>query len=250
MMSKGLEGRLTSAVLLVVTATHHLTAQNRPVDSLVMRPYEAHATVVHGEVSRIRDARPWAVSRGEQVPIQQVITTGSDGYAHFVVGGGGSFDIFSNSRLIFRQNTANVGDLLDLLAGHVRIHLEPTIALPQQRVFTSSAIITAHQPSTIALAVDEDDNVRLDVIEGEVRVQHALLPRNDPLLVRAMDAVVVQKDEPISRRADRGSLYRYTVRPLHDIWIAITPGHSGHAGEPIEQKVLARAVPSRILVSF
>ncbi len=207
--------------------------------------YEAHATAVTGQVTRIRDEQPWALSRGERVPIQQVITTGADGYARFEVAGGSSFDLFSNSRVVFRQNAASAGDLLDVLSGRVRIHLHPTAGQAQQRIFTPVAIITARQPATIALAIDEDDTVRVDVIEGQVRVQHTLLPRNESTLVTAIDAILVRRDEPISRRVDRGSLYRYTVK----VWSAITFGRSGsRASEPVEgNKFLADARSSSSL---
>lgn len=196
-----------------------------------MQPYEARATAVSGQVSRIRGSEPWALSSGERVPVQQIITTGADGYAHFEVAGGSSFDIYSNSRVAFRQNTAAAGDLLDVLAGRARIHLQPTPGQLQQRIFTPAAIISTHEPTTIAVAVDEDDTVRLDVIEGAVRVQHTLLPRNDAVVVKAIDAILIQKDQPISRTVERGSLYRYTVK----IWSAITLGHSGNRGvEPVE----------------
>jgi hypothetical protein len=190
---------------------------------------EAHATAVTGQVSRIRDTRPWALSNGESVPIQQVITTGQDGYAHFEVAGGSSFDIYNNSRVVFRQNAASAGDLVDVLAGRVRIHLQPSMS-QLQRVFSPVAVISTHQAATVALAVDEDDAVRIDVIEGEVRVQHKFLPRNEPVLVKSVDAILVQKDQAISHQVERGSLYRYTVK----IWSAITFGHSGNHAEPIE----------------
>ena len=204
----------------------------------ILQVYEAHATIVTGQVTRIRDAQPWALSSGERVPVRQTITTGPDGYAHFEVGGGSSFDLFANSRVVFRENTASAGDLLDVLAGRVRIHLRPTLGQSQQRVFCPVAIVSAHhQAATFAIAVDEDDTVRIDVFEGEVTVQHTLLPRNEPTLLRAVDAILVKKDEPISRRVDRGSLYRYTVKVLS----AITFGHGGsHNAEPEdEDKLLA-----------
>ncbi len=206
-----------------------------------MQQYEAHATAVTGKVSRLRDRRPWALSTGERVPIQQIITTGGDGYARFEVAGGSTFDIYANSRVVFRQNSAAAGDLLDVLAGRVRIHLQPTPGEPQQRIFTPVAVITARQPSTVVMAVDEDDTVRIDVVEGQVRVRHTVLPGNEPVVVKAIDAILVQRDQPISRRVDRGSLYRYTVK----IFSAITPGHSGsRSGEPVEgNKFLADAVP-------
>lgn len=196
--------------------------QGLPVDPAVMQEYAAHATAVSGQVSRIRDDRPWAVSSGERVPVRQIITTGADGYARFEVAGGSSFELFSNSRVIFRQNTANTGDLLDVLAGHVRIHLQPVAGQAQQRVFTPFAIISTHEPTTIALAVDENEAVRVDVIEGEIHVQHTLRPSSEPVTVKAIDAILIYRDEPISRQMDRGSLYRYTVKSLHDLWGAIT----------------------------
>ena len=143
-------------------------AQNPPVDSSAMQPYEAHATAVTGQVTRIRDAQPWALSSGERVPVQQVISTGNDGYARFVVAGGSSFELLSNSRVTFRQNTARAGDLLDVVGGRVRIHLQPSAGQAQLRIFTPVAVITATQPAVISVAVDEDDRVRVDVLEGEV----------------------------------------------------------------------------------
>jgi hypothetical protein len=205
---------------------------------------DARATSVTGAVTRTRDTQPWALSSGERVPVRQVISTGGDGYAHFAVAGGSNFDLFSNSRVIFRQNAASAGDLLDVVSGRVRIHLVPSAGQLQQRVFTPSAIVTALQTSTLSIAVDEDDTVRIDVLEGEVRVRHTKLPHGEPTIVRAVDAILVQKDEQISRRVDRGSLYRYTVKPLNDLWTAVTPGHSSHDGDPIEgNKFLAQARP-------
>jgi ferric-dicitrate binding protein FerR (iron transport regulator) len=207
-------------------------AQSLPVDPAVMSRYEAHATSVSGTVDRVRDQMPWAVSNGEQVPVQQTITTGTDGFARFEVQGGSSFDLLSNSKVVFRENTASAGDLLDVMAGRVRVHLQPGPGQWQQRVFCPLAIVSTHQPSTISVAVDEDNVVRIDVLQGEVRVQHTLLPRSQPVLLKAVDAIVVRPDEQISRRVDRGTLYRYTV----GILVALTPGHKNN--EPIEGKPL------------
>lgn len=225
----------------MILASAALCQDGRPLDPELTQPDKAQITAATGKVSRIRDARAWALSTGEKVPVRQIIATGEDGYARFVVAGGSSFEMFANSRVIFRKNTAAAGDLLDVVAGRVRVHLQPTAGQTQQRVFTPAAIITGtHQPATMAIAIDEDDTVRVDVMEGEVRVQHILHPRADPTIVRAVDAILIRPNEQISRRVDRGSLYRYTVKPLHDIWSSIWPGHTDRDGEPIEQhKLLA-----------
>jgi hypothetical protein len=221
-------------------------------ESPVAQKYEARATSVVGQVSRLRDGQPWAVSSGDRIPIGQMITTGGDGYGHFEVAGGSSFDVFGNSRVVFRQNAANTGDLLDVLAGRVRVHLQPTAGQLQQRIVCPVATLTANELATVALALDEDDTARIDVIEGAIRVQHAFLPRTDPVLVTAVDAILVQKDQQISRRLDRGSLYRYTVKPFKDVLSAITLGHAGHGGEPETggtSKFLAQASPMNALQS-
>jgi hypothetical protein len=210
--------------------------------------YAARAVSVSGQVSRVRDGQPWAVSVGDRIPIQQIVTTGRDGYAHFEIAGGSSFDIFSNSRVVFRQNAANSGDLLDVLAGRVLVHFQPGVGQLPQRIMCPVAAVTAHQPATIALAMDEDENVRIDVIEGAIRVQHSLLPESEPLLVTAVDAVLVQKDQRISRQLDRGSLYRYTVKPLKEVLSAITFGHSGRS-EPEQSKLLTQVLQSPIVQS-
>ena len=237
--------RRPSALLFAVTAAASGGwLQDSPVDQAVVQKYEARATVVTGKVTRTRDAQPWAVSAGERVPIQQVIRTGADGFAHFEIAGGGGFDIFANSRVGFRRNSSSAGDVLDVLEGRVRVHLKPTPGQPQQRILTPSAWITALHEATVAIAIDEDAAMRIDVLEGEVRVQHRLLPRSEPTIVRAVDAIMVRSDQQISRRLDRGSLYRYTVKPLHDLWTAVSPGHSGRSGEPIEgTHFLARFAP-------
>ncbi len=185
-------------------------------------PLVASVTVAQGKVSVDRDSRAWAVSTGETIAVQKIITTGDDGYARFAVRGGASFDIYADSRVAFRKNAGSSGDLLDVLAGRVRIHLQPDPGERSQRVFCRSAIITAREGATVALAVDEDGNVRVDVVEGEVLVQHALLPRSAPTLVKAIDAIIVQPDEQITRRMERGTLYRYTLGPLRQLYEALT----------------------------
>ena len=206
--------------LFVLLSAGSAECDQRSIDFGVMQPYEAHVVEASGQVSRVRDAQVWALSSGEQVRVHQLITTGPDGYAKFVVAGGSFFEVFADSRLIFRQNTASVGDLLDVIGGRVRVHLQPAIGQAQQRVFTPTAIVIARQTATIAIAIDEDNTVRIDVLEGEVAVQHALLP-NGLTMVKAIDAILVRPNETISRRVDRGSLYRYTMKPLHGLWSSV-----------------------------
>jgi hypothetical protein len=201
-----------------------------PLDPAASEDLRADALTITGKVTYQRDDQPWAVSSGELVPLRKTITTGEDGYGHFKVAGGDIFDIFANSQVLFRANAGNPGDLLDVHSGRVRIHLVGARGEEQQRIFTPSAIISARGSASLSLAIDEEGTVRIDVTEGEIRVQHARLPRSEPVVVRAIDAILVRPNETVSRQVDRGSLYRYTVK----LWSALTFGHSGHDGQPIE----------------
>jgi hypothetical protein len=239
--------RALNPALLAVLAAFVAWAEEPPVDNSEIRGYDAYVTAAQGRVSIDRDRVPWAISSGERVPVKRLITTGNDGYAHFEVQGGSNFDVYANSRVVFRQNAAAAGDLIDVLSGRVRVHLNSALG-QQQRVFCPIASITVHNPATIGLAIDEDDSVRIDVLEGEVQVQHTLLPRGDPTIVKAIDAILVEKDQQISRRVDRGSLYRYAVKSLHDLFSAVTPGHSngknGSSHPFISGEFFARMLPS------
>jgi hypothetical protein len=216
------------------------------IDFGAMRPYDAQATDVTGQVSRMRDSQPWALSSGEQVPVHQVITTGPDGYARFVVGGGSNFELFGNSRVIFRSNTAQVGDLLDVVSGRVRVHVQPGPGQWQQRIFTPEAVLTARQPATAAIAIDEDNTIRVDVLEGQFSVSHKLLPDNNPVIVKAIDAILIRPDERISRRVDRGSLYRYTAKSLHNLWASVTRANK----DTPDQKFLAESHARPVVTGF
>lgn len=217
---------LVSAAVFIGAVAQIAGAQSILPDHALQAPFGARVTIVNGRVTRLRDNQPWAVNEGDRIAVQQVLTTGPDGYARFELDDGSSFDLFANSRVVFRQNLGNKGDLLDVLSGRVRVHLHPAWNESIQRIYTHSAVITTDQPAALSLAVDEDSNVRIDVMSGTVKIQHALLPSSSPVIVHAVDAVLVQPDQAISYRVDRGSLYRYTVQPIINIWSALTPGHS------------------------
>ncbi len=207
---------------------------------------DASIVAAEGHVTVQRDGGPWALSAGETLGTQQLIATGADGFARLQVAGGASFEVYANSRVAFRRNRGNSGDLLDVLAGRARIHMSPTLGELQQRVYCRSAIITAREPSTIAVAVDEDTNVRIDVLEGQISVRHALLPRGEPTIVKAVDAIVVEKDEQISRRVERGTLFRHTIKPLHDLFGAFGHGSPRVQEQPFSDELLdAQAIRGR-----
>ena len=187
-------------------------------DNSATQDSDARATYVAGQVSRVSGQElPWALSTGEHVAVQQMITTGPDGLARFEVTSGTTFEIFSRSRVYFRKNAASAGDLIDIEEGRVKvdIHFGPN-RTAVQRVFTEVAVITARANASITVNVEDDGTTRVDVQQGQVIVQHAVHPSSDVTVVKAGDAISVHKNEPISRKIDRGSMYRYVFRSIVD----------------------------------
>jgi FecR protein len=208
-------GCLTTLLLTTGFATPRCSAQADP--NAVQD--QARAVYVEGQVSRVSgEDLPWALSAGERVPVHQIITTGSDGVARFEVQGGTSFEIFSQSRVAFRQNAPSAGDLMDIEYGRVKVSLVfgPDRHSPVQRVMTPIVIITARANATFTILQREDQTSRIDVHTGEVFVQHVLLPRSESTPVKAGDAIIVERNEPISRKIDRGTIYRYAFRSIID----------------------------------
>lgn len=196
---------------------------------------QARVTAAQGQVSVDRDQTAWAITSGEQVRAKKVLVTGPDGFARLEADGGVYFEIYANSKVRYRSNSGDSGDVVDVFGGRAKIHLAPDLTGHQQRVFTPVATIAASTPATIAIAIDGDDHMRLDVIEGEVRVQHRLLPNRDATLVKAVDAILIEPDQKISRRLDRDAAYRYALK-LRDIVNVLSPGHAGpKPGQPVEQ---------------
>ena len=121
--TKGLfSTRLAGSMLLCAAMAMVCSAQS-PFFSDASQ-YAAKAETVSGQVSVLKDSQPWAVSLGDSIQVQQLILTGPDGYAVFRVSDGSTFEVYPNSRVTFRKNPGNWRDLLDLLVGRVRVHIQ------------------------------------------------------------------------------------------------------------------------------
>jgi len=197
------------------------------------RSSEAAAKVLSldGDVSVLRETIPWALNVGDQVQLQQVIITGRDGYAKFQVSDGSTFEVYPNSNVIFRKNPGNWRDLLDVLVGRVRIHIQKLGGQPNNtRVITPTAVISV-RGTTFDVAVDDDDETTLvSVEEGVVDVRHALRPSETKTL-NAGESIHVYKDQPLAQSTvDKGAVVRKVLQGLRDAAFTMathTPAHPG-----------------------
>jgi hypothetical protein len=226
--------RITTAKLslLLAAASVLCSAQMSPIDS---GDYAAKALTVTGRVSVLRDAAEYAIVEGGQVHVKELIFTGPDGSARFQVSDGSTFDVYPNSRVIFRKNVPNWRDLLDVLVGRVKVHIEHWGNQPNHnRVLTPTAVISV-RGTTFDISVDEDDETTVvEVDEGIVEVQHALLPRGNARTLTAGESMHVYRNEPIAtNKFDKGELLKRAVRMGMDAmntWHGMPRSGGGVAG--------------------
>jgi hypothetical protein len=163
---------------------------------------EAAAKVTHltGQVSILRDSTPWALHVGSVVQVRQVILTGADGFAIFEVSDGSTFEVYPNSRVIFRANPSNLRDLIDVFLGRVKVHIQNLGGQPNNNnVRTPTAVISV-RGTVFDVSVEGEEMTLVAVEEGSVEVRHALIPSSQPKLLSTGESLRVYRDQPLARR--------------------------------------------------
>lgn len=201
---KGFAGRwLGAAVLLGVCAAVCFAEESGA----------AKVVTLNGQVSILRDNSPWALNVGDAVQPRQTIVTGVDGYALLQVSDGSTFEVFPNSRVIFRDNPGNWGDLLEVFLGRVKIQIQKIGGQPNyNKVRTPTAVISVRGTIFDVTVEDEDATTLVLVDEGQVEVRHALLPSGTKTL-NAGEWIRVYKGQPLTAKSvDHGNVIRGAMR--------------------------------------
>jgi hypothetical protein len=210
---RGLAGRwLVAATLLVVCGMPVYADENGA----------AKVVTLTGQVSVWRDTSPnsslWALNIGDAVMPRQIIVTGSDGYALLQVSDGSTFEVFSNARVIFRDNPGNWKDLLEVLLGRVKIQIQKLGGQPNyNKVRTPTAVISVRGTVFDVTVEDEDATTLVVVEEGTVEVKHALIPQKDPKTLNAGEWIRVYKTQPLAAKSvDKSGVIRGAMRAAAD----------------------------------
>src|SRR6266852_3211564 len=212
---------LTAKLSLLLAATFSLClsqmclAQMPPSDS---GSYAAKVVTATGQVSVLKDSQPWALSIGDSVQVRELIFSGPDGHAVFQVSDGSTFEVYPNARVVFRKNPPNWRDLIDVLVGRVRIHIEHFGATPNpNRVLTPTAVISVRGTTFDVSVSDDDETTLIEVEEGSVEVRHALLPGDSPKTLSTGESLRVYRNEPIADRlVDKGTIARQVLPAVMD----------------------------------
>lgn len=197
----------------------------------------AKVIALTGQVSVLRDSRPWALNIGDQVQVQQVIITREDGFAVFQVSDGSTFEVYPNSEVVFRKTPGNWKDLLDVLIGRVKVEIQKWGGQSNfNRVVTPTAVISVRGTVFHVEVEDEDATTLVIVDEGQVEVQHARHP-GTPKLLNAGEWLRVYKNQPLAAKSvDKGAILNTAFRALSDAFYTMVyrggrlPGGAGIPG--------------------
>ncbi len=188
-----------TALLLSAALACVCSAQSLP--SIFSSDVAAKVTQMTGQVSVLKDSTPWALQVGSVVQVKQIILTGTDGFAVFEVSDGSTFEVYPNSRVVFRANPSNLKDLLDLVLGRVKVHIQRLGGQPNNnRINTPTAVISV-RGTVFDVTVDDGESTLVSVEEGLVEVRHALIGSSSPKLVSPGESLRVYRDQPLAQRS-------------------------------------------------
>ena len=191
----------------------------------------AKVVTLTGQVSVLRDNSPWVLNVGDSVQLRQVIVTGPDGFAVFQVSDGSTFEVFPNARVIFRENGSSWRDLLDVLLGRVKVHIEKPGGQPNyNRVRTPTAVISVRGTIFDVAVEDEDATTLVSVEEGQVVVEHLLKPGPERVLNQGEWIRVYKNQALAAQTVDKSSYVRNALRAaeqaVYEVLYRRLPGSS------------------------
>ncbi|MEP6716288.1 MAG: FecR family protein, partial [Terriglobia bacterium] len=169
-----------------------------------------------GRLSVMRDGTAWALNTGDSVKPQQMIVTGPDGWGVFQVADGSKFEVYPNSKIVFRANRGDWKDFLEVWLGKVRVQIEHFGGLPNNnKVTTPSAVISVRGTTFDVTVEDESATTLVEDEEGVVEVRHLL--KSGTRVLTAGESVRIFKNDPLAKALiDRGSIIQKVAKAASD----------------------------------
>jgi len=214
--------RFPASARYVLTVSVFLTAMASTLCAQMSHPPvtevsgAAQLVKFDGQISYLRGSTPWALNVGDYVQPGQVIVTGANGTGMFKVGDGSTFEVFPNSKVVFRANSFNWDDMLELWLGKVKVQIEHLGGVPNHnKVRTPTAVISV-RGTTFDVEYDAQKESTL-VFDEEGSVEVARVTRlDDKRVLNANESVVVYKNSSLSPKFDTGGLLKRIFQTAMD----------------------------------
>jgi hypothetical protein len=192
----------------------------------------ARVIALNGRVSALLASGESPLFVGNSVKPQQMIVTGPESYAKFEIADGSTFEVFENSRLVFREHAGSLSDLLNVFIGHVKVYIQRLNGLPNYKQVSSPTAVISVRGTVFDVMVEDDDGTTLvSVEEGEVGVRNQTAA-GDPVTLRPGDSVRVYRNQPLAIHViDKGAAFRTVIKAVQQalyqvVWHPRGPGIS------------------------
>lgn len=175
-----------------------------------------------------------ALSVGNVVKPQQLIVTGADGYARFQVADGSTFEVFQNSKVIFRETLGDWKHLINILMGRIKVFIQHSPGVPNPNNVTSPTAVVSVRGTVFDVLVEDDDTTFVTVDEGIVDVRNLTAPGNPATLGAGQSIRVIRGQALFAKQVDKGNALRKALQVARDViyQVALNRQSGGGAGVP------------------
>jgi FecR protein len=178
----------------------------------------ATVLVMSGSVSAMSDTSGYATPLFAcgSVKAQQVIKTGTDGYAKLQVSDGSTFEVFPNSEVTFRK-TYGFGDLLNVWLGKVKVYIQHLPGIPNpNNVTTPTALISVRGTIFDVDVEDLEGTTFVSLDEGIVDVRHLRIGGKEVRLIPGQ-SIRVFPNLPLAQAGiDKGGVMRRALQAIQE----------------------------------
>ncbi len=135
------------------------------------------------------------LSVGDRLRQHETVITGPDGYARFQLSDGSIFEVYSNSKVVFRE-TPGLTDLLDLFIGRVKVFIEHSKGPNPKDVKTPTAVISVRGTVFDVVVQDADGTTFVTLDDGVVDVRNLTAP-GPSVLLRPGESILIEPNKPL-----------------------------------------------------
>ncbi len=216
-------GRLLMAAALLVCAA-------------ALEAQDSSAKVIYqvGQVSLMNSGLPEILSVGSTVKAQQMIVTGPDGFAKLEVSDGSTFEVYPNSKVIFRETPGSWEHLLNVWLGRVKVFIQHAPGVPNPNNVTSPTAVISVRGTVFDVIVQDDDGTTfVSVDEGLVSVRN-LTAWGDPVALHPGESITVFRGTPLlAKQSNHDNLVQNILRAARNtIYGMPRSGPGGPVGVP------------------
>jgi hypothetical protein len=204
------------------------------IASLAAQDSSAKVIYQVGQVSLSSGGYFKALSMGDKVATRQLIVTGPDGYARFEVSDHSTFEVFPNSKVVFRETPGNWEHLLNVFLGHVKVFIQHAPGVANPNNVTSPIAVISVRGTVFDVLVENDDTTFVTLEEGIVDVKNETAAGN-VMTLKPGDSITVYRGQPLFARAiDKGAILRKALYAVRDTYYRVMVQRGpGGAGAPI-----------------